>query len=258
MRIKLAIVFLIGLGMAIGAETTYRVWPSQSPADCPFEPSSSLVGIAFTGRHIRYANADTWYPVLGRQREHVFPLDGWQAWAASGPVPWQKGDHRLCHHRWRRPAASWKSSMWVLIRRPAPYEGRYPCGSLVYNGVWYYGTYCLLDSDHDPGKGLELGYPGAVRGISLLAGLRQDVARHAAHAGQPLVWRAGRPGGKVKMGSPHFVDFGKNMQYSPDGKAYLVGHGATDPDPKPRPANLSWITGDQIYGPRQAQYSKHE
>ena len=56
-----------------------------------------------------------------------------------------------------------------------------------------------------------------------------------------------QPGGKVKMGSPHFVDFGKNMQYSPDGKAYLVGHGATDPDLHPRPANLSWITGDQIY-----------
>ena len=49
------------------------------------------------------------------------------------------------------------------------------------------------------------------------------------------------------MGSLDFVDFGKNMQYSPDGKAYLVGHGAVDPDPKPRPANLSWITGDQIY-----------
>ena len=26
---------------------------------------------------------------------------------------------------------------------PLPYGGRYPCGSLVHNGVWYYGTYCL-------------------------------------------------------------------------------------------------------------------
>ena len=25
----------------------------------------------------------------------------------------------------------------------SPYRGRYPCGSLVHNGVWYYGTYCL-------------------------------------------------------------------------------------------------------------------
>jgi hypothetical protein len=37
------------------------------------------------------------------------------------------------------------------------------------------------------------------------------------------------------------------MEHSPDGKAYLVGHGATAPDPAPRVGNLSWITGDEIY-----------
>lgn len=37
------------------------------------------------------------------------------------------------------------------------------------------------------------------------------------------------------------------MEHSPDGKAYLVGHGAVEPDAKPRFANLSWISGDQIY-----------
>ena len=76
--------------------------------------------------------------------------------------------------------------------------------------------------------------------------------------------------GPVKMGAPHFVDFGKNMEHSPDGKAYLIGMGAEENDPKPRPciklgkpgeayqvvegctsdfahANLSWITADQAY-----------
>ena len=53
--------------------------------------------------------------------------------------------------------------------------------------------------------------------------------------------------GPVKMGCPHFVDFGKNMQHSPDGKAYLLGMGAEENDPKPRYANLSWITADQVY-----------
>jgi hypothetical protein len=53
--------------------------------------------------------------------------------------------------------------------------------------------------------------------------------------------------GKVRLGVPHVVDFGQNMQYSPDGKAYLVSHGGTDPDPEPRDANISWVTGDQIY-----------
>ena len=32
--------------------------------------------------------------------------------------------------------------------------------------------------------------------------------------------------GPVKMGAPHFVDFGRNMEHSPDGKAYLLGMGA--------------------------------
>jgi hypothetical protein len=37
------------------------------------------------------------------------------------------------------------------------------------------------------------------------------------------------------MGSPYFVDFGKNMEHSPDGKAYLGGHGA---------AEYEWTSGD--------------
>jgi hypothetical protein len=37
------------------------------------------------------------------------------------------------------------------------------------------------------------------------------------------------------------------MEHSPDGKAYLLGMGAEENDPKPRYANLSWITGDQVY-----------
>lgn len=76
--------------------------------------------------------------------------------------------------------------------------------------------------------------------------------------------------GPVKIGAPHFVDFGKNMEHSPDGKAYLLGMGAEENDPAPRPcikpgppgetfqavegctdkfahANLSWITADQVY-----------
>ncbi len=78
--------------------------------------------------------------------------------------------------------------------------------------------------------------------------------------------------GPVRLGAPHFVDFGKNMEHSPDGKAYIVCQGAKEDDPKPRPcikpgpkgvpyveldecqhdgdfahANLSWITADQVY-----------
>ena len=59
--------------------------------------------------------------------------------------------------------------------------------------------------------------------------------------------KGARNGPSVKIGAPHFVDFGKNMEHSPDGKAYLVCHGTVEPDPKPRFGNNSWGTGDQLF-----------
>ncbi|MCX6877947.1 MAG: alpha-L-fucosidase [Verrucomicrobia bacterium] len=46
----------------------------------------------------------------------------------------------------------------------------------------------------------------------------------------------------VRFGAPHFVDFGRNMQHSPDGKAYLVAHGSTRREPQ-----AEWQMTDQVY-----------
>jgi len=240
-------------GQIRGAEeqkSAYRVWPSQPPSDCPFPKSTDITGVGFTGKHIRYGDADTWYP----------------SWAANGNLysPWTDGTVNRVKSSsgliWNsKPTTGYATiigddplhlkitDVGVYPGDPTPYGGRYPCGSLVYNGVWYYGTYCLLDSDGDPGKGLNWDILGPFVGFrySTDYGKTWHDTPHTPAA--PLFGEPAKPGGVVKMGSPHFVDFGKNMQYSPDGYAYLVGQGATDPDPKPRPANLSWITGDQIY-----------
>ena len=240
-------------GQIRGAEeqkSAYRVWPSQPPSDCPFSKSTDITGIGFTGKHIRYGDADTWYP----------------SWAANGNLysPWTDGTVNRVKSSsgliWNsKPTTGYATiigddplhlkitDVGVYPGDPTPYGGRYPCGSLVYNGVWYYGTYCLLDSDGDPSKGLNWDILGPFVGFrySTDYGKTWHDTPHTPAA--PLFGEPAKPGGVVKMGSPHFVDFGKNMQYSPDGYAYLVGQGATDPDPKPRPANLSWITGDQIY-----------
>ena len=52
-------------------------WESPLPADCPFEKSTSLTGIFFTGRHSDYQCGDTWYP----------------CWASDGNLysPWTDG-----------------------------------------------------------------------------------------------------------------------------------------------------------------------
>ena len=55
-----------------------------------------------------------------------------------------------------------------------------------------------------------------------------------------------RDGAPVKIGAPHFVDFGKNSENSPDGKAYLVDMDASDSEDR-RFGYDSWITGDEIY-----------
>ena len=49
---------------------------------------------------------------------------------------------------------------------------------------------------------------------------------------------------KVKLGAPHFVDFGRNAEHAPDERAYLVGHGS---DRETNATRLTWMSGDQVY-----------
>jgi len=52
--------------------------------------------------------------------------------------------------------------------------------------------------------------------------------------------------GPVKFGAPHVVDFGCNMEHSPDGKVYLVAHGCEDDSPG-RFVKTGWNHGDGVY-----------
>ena len=220
-----------------------RVWPSDPPKDCPFGPSQIISGLEFTGRHAHYANADTWYP----------------SWASDGNLysPWTDGEVNGVKAQSFGPTANTgfaaiagDSPLHLTILNPGtvagdpkPYQGRYPCGSLVYKGVWYYGTYCLMDG----GKGLNWDILGPFVGFRHSTDFGRTWTETPHTPAKPLFPEPMKTGGAVRFGVPHFVDFGKNMQYSPDGHAYLVAHGAMEDDPHPRPANASWITGDQIY-----------
>jgi hypothetical protein len=122
---------------------------------------------------------------------------------------------------------------------PAPYGGRYPCGSLVYKGVWYYGTYCLTNAGACGGVGwTEMGpFVGFRQSNDYGATWKEPSLTPAA----PLFGEDPKIA-RVKIGSPHFVDFGKDMAHSPDGRAYLVAHGASQ-------SNVcnNWIQGDEIH-----------
>jgi hypothetical protein len=225
---------------AIDAEGGFR-WKSEVPDGCPFELSRTLTGIYFTGRHSDYRCGDTFYP----------------SWASDGNLysPWTDGvtDGVRCSSgggletgfRTGHAVMIGDDPLKLVIKNTSPpkkalavpYRGRYPCGSLVHNGIWYYGTYCLGPSATVFHRGFKWGFPnlGPMPGFHISRDLGKTWEAPPTSPSQPLFPEPSEYLGPVKMGAPHFVDFGKNMEHSPDGKAYLLAMGAEINDPNPRP-----------------------
>ena len=223
-------------------------WPGNAPDDCPYPPSDSFRGLHFTGRHAEYTGADTWY----------------FSWAADGNLysPWTDGNvNGLGCSSAGGDAATGHATVVgddplklqvvdhaIFKSSPRPYEGRYPCGSLVHDGVWYYGTYCLHPGGGIRRDGIIYNWPwlGPFVGFRWSTDLGKTWQETPCTPANPLFGEHALNGEPVKIGAPHFVDFGKAMEHSPDGKAYLVAHGADDGKDR-RYAYNSWITADQTY-----------
>jgi hypothetical protein len=229
-------------------------WKSEKPADCPFNQSDKFNGIKFLGVKSGFHVADTWYPVWADDDKMYSPwtdgscprLDGSYETSSSGGENATTGQAVI---EGNDPLSLKVYSLGLSKASPVPYQGRYPCGSLIYNKVWYYGTYCLA-----PSGGAQYGdsifnwpWMGPFVGFRYSTDYGRSWKNCPHTPEKPLFGETGVNGYPVKIGSPHFVDFGKNMQYSPDGKAYLVAHGADKNDNPYRFYNDSWITGDNVY-----------
>ncbi|MDR1186930.1 MAG: hypothetical protein LBK95_05665 [Bifidobacteriaceae bacterium] len=228
----------------------------------PFPQSAQFSTITFTGRSSDYDVADTWYPSWATDDRLYSPCtDGslqglWSIsdahWVRNHPLtrmyPYASTGNAVAIGD--DPTALELQTLGVQFAEAYPYGGRYPCGTLVHDGVWYYGTYCLGPTattsygDHLynwPQLGPFVGFR-----VSRDYGQTWEDCPHTPE--DSIFGESGLCGYPVKIGAPHFVDFGKNMEHSPDGKAYLVAHGS---DPKFYPvdnfAHLSWITGDQVH-----------
>lgn len=225
-------------------------WPSYVDFNSwaykvPVEASRDIPSITFTGRYANYTEADTWYP----------------SWASDGHLysPWTDGriGEEECASYGRENARTGQAkiigddpmnleviSLGTTHSSALPYQGRYPAGSLVLDGIWYYGTYCLLN---DPSSSMNWPILGPFVGFRVSHDFGKTWDEQGMSPAENLFGeQTDLKAGPVKIGAPHFVDFGKNMEHSPDGYAYLVGHSAREKDRKPRQGNLSWISGDQI------------
>lgn len=244
----------------------------------PLPQSRTFKGLRFTGRERTYVDtikADTWYPSWGDDgRLYSSYADG-SVQDATGRIvkvnsQWEQPEG--LRERWFRelgwgvehgrlttrndrstttgaailtgadPFALSATPLEPFRRETPRYEGYYPCANLFHKGVWYYGGYYCHRwlNNHNVPITYELGGFGGFR-ISTDRGLTWRDTPHDDR--RPLFPEVGRCSGgpPIKLGTPHFADFGRDMEHSPDGYAYLVGHGTYDAD-----GVVNWCSGDAI------------
>jgi len=224
-------------------------WPNEAPADCPFAKSATVTGVVFTGRHAEYTGADTWYPSWAADGNLYSP---WTDGNVNGLGSSSGGDGATTGHATilgDDPLKLTVTNQGIFKSSPRPYEGRYPCGSLVHDGVWYYGTYCLHPSGgirRDDGILYNWPWLGPFVGFRYSMDFGKTWTQTPCTPEHPLFGEHALHGEPVKIGAPHFVDFGKAMEHSPDGMAYMVAQGASDGNNR-RYAYNSWITADHVY-----------
>ena len=234
------------------------VWKSETPSDCPFQQSKEFRQIRFLGVKSGFQYGDTFYPTWADDDLLYSPWTDGKTWRLDGSWDYSNSGYSGSKEHTTTGQAVLEGndpenlvgySLGTQTASSLPYQGRYPCGSLMHNGIWYYGTYCLGPSPGAQYGNMVINWPwlGPFVGFrtSTDKGLTWKDCPHTPE--KSIFGETGINGYPVKIGSPHFVDFGKNMEYSPDGKAYMVAHGADINDKMPRFWNSSWITGDQIY-----------
>ena len=240
---------------AIHFTGTVPVWSFDQtiPATCPIPRSTDIDSITITDLHKTYdGGADTWYPVWAGDGNGYSPfMDGMGAdgnWEGKIPGHPQLGFACL----------SGDDPLNLVVKKtsvidetaddgatePGP-VGRYACTLLPYKGVLYYGSsYRVVGYIHflRPFVGFDISTDGGTTWTKRSGKLFPE-------AEYP----------DIKIGEPHFVDFGPELKDSPDGKAYLVAFGAkaelaamrpkqTAPLPSSPPVESPhWCWGDCVY-----------
>lgn len=219
-----------------------RDWPTALPSDCPVGPSDVLAGLRLNGRYARYTDADTWFPSWAADGHMYSPF-------TDGHVgPWASNSKGVCAMTgYARIEGSDPQALRVIplgteMGSPVPYVGRYPSGCLHFGGVWYHGTYLVHEERGPDGRMRDLLGPFVSFRKSADGGATWSPDRYGpTHTmfGESL---EGDPRPTIKLGSPRFVDLGRELEHSPDGKAYFVGFGNL-----PGQGHLNWILGDAIF-----------
>ena len=241
------------------APAPWVVWPNQPHADIPWPRSADLLDVEIEwGRNAVPPNigADTWYPSWASDGNLYSSFTdgtvaGVNSHSYSGHTATTGYASFTVHNDARGRPDPFNMTMFNVATFPEPadpYESRYPSLNFYLDGVWFYGTYAL--NNYVPGVN-----PPPDCG-NWCVQCPFDGIRFSRD--QSKTWTAPRQNmtgptdnlfgetclnnTKVKFGAPHAVDFGQNNQFAPDGRLYIVGHGAESPE-----SHQAWMQGDSVY-----------
>eukprot|EP00041_Stephanoeca_diplocostata_P006638 m.90490 g.90490 ORF g.90490 m.90490 type:complete len:629 (+) comp16461_c0_seq2:37-1923(+) len=257
-----------------GATGKWTKWDDQPQEGIPWPKSKDILGWEYLsganpgyggGDHIA-RSADTWYPSWGADGNLYSPwtdgsvhddITGATVGSGSGGKTGNgynstTGQAIIVGDD---PFNLTITNVKTFTSSTYPYQGRYPCGSLYYKKQWWYGTYYLDNPNATVGPNYVGPNPDPNCGNWCIQGPVVDFRRsvdngaswvedrvNASSASDNLFAETAQSNAKVKFGAPHWVDFGQELEHSPDGKAYLVGHGASRPE-----AIQAWMLGDEVY-----------
>ncbi len=229
----------------IGEVLTSPNWPSTPPENRPVKDSTDYGGIAFTGRGTHYTEADTFYPSWASDGNLYSPFTDGRVQGLFSRSDLKGATTGMVIIQGDDPMDLKVDAIGLYTSRADPLGTRYPCGSLLQGGVWYYGTY-------------NIGFPArpdnVLGAMGPFVGFR--TSRDYGHTwketprtpvdnlfGVDVSEDGSELRSPVRIGAPHFIDFGQNNVYSPDGKAYLVGHGTRQIG---NYEDFTWTMGDEI------------
>lgn len=250
------------------------------PAGAPFAASARLRGVSFSNRVGYYprTGADTWFTSWGADdrlysifTDGVVAVDvpGFDAAPAFSPpnhaaqVASFGAEVACCSSCGLNDTQNTGSAVlsggdpFALRVAPLgcerasawPYGGRYPSANLHFNSTWFVGTYTLWparQTSGGSGLGPFVGFRTSVDGGVTWADDGRVAATNLFGEEFCESRTACRPGGapRIRFGAPHFVDFGKDLGGSPDGRAYLIGHGCVIRAPG---WACDWNVGDTVH-----------
>jgi hypothetical protein len=234
----------------------YIVWNNVTvPSDFPLPLSKDISSYLYAPDcAARYGGADTWF-VSWAADDLLYSgfTDGRVDNVTSISYAYHPNSNTTTGHvmlMGSNPLNLTILSPGIFTSNTGPYNGRYPSANLHYNEVWYQSTYGTSDIDGVCGNWCVQGPFVSFRYSTDQGKTWYDYNLHPQNDTDNLFNQTSANRQKVKYGALHFVDLGKNQEWSTDGYVYLIGHGSNSSFPASPTTTFpieSWNEGDQVY-----------